>query len=159
MERFELPSALAGEEDIRKEIHSLLNRAEDTQKALWKACASFARDLVSRGTRDPDKKDTRAFVEQMVPIPLYWSILEARFHELLHAYTLDKPEREITLQWFEAVRDALNQAWEQHRASVSTGDAWAIRALVKAEGPLRKELDELSQQITNLKPVPQKEEA
>ena len=159
MEQYELPQALAGDSNLRAEIRACLNRAEETQKALWKACSSFARDVVSRGLRDPDKKDTRAFVDQMIPIPLYWSILEARFHGLLQAYTLDKSESEITLQWLEAVRDALIEAWDQHRASISTGDAWAIRALVKAESPLRMELYALNQEITNLKPAPQKEDA
>jgi CRISPR system Cascade subunit CasA len=159
MERFELPKSVAGNEGLREEIRGFLQRAEDAQKSLWKACTSFARDLVSRGSRDPDTKDTKAFVDQMIPIPFYWSILEARFHDLLHAYSLDKSESEITLQWLNALRDALIESWEQHRAAVSMGDAWTIRALVKAEGPLRKELYALNQEIANFNIAIQKEDA
>jgi CRISPR system Cascade subunit CasA len=159
MERFELPIAFVKNMDFRKEIHGLLQRAEEAQKSLWLACIRFARDLVSRGPRDPDKKDTQAFVDQMVPIPLYWSILETRFHELLHAYTLEKTESEIRLQWLESIRKALSTAWASHRTSVATGDAWAIRALVRAEEPLQKAFHELTQEITQLKPTPKEEDA
>jgi CRISPR system Cascade subunit CasA len=159
MERFELPTALAGDNDLRAEIHALLDRSEEAEKPLWQACSSFARDLISRGSRSPDRKDIRAFVDQMVPIPLYWSTLEARFHQMLHFYTLERPETEIKLQWREAVREALSQAWEKHRASVSMGDAWTLRALAKAEGPLRIEMSALNREIADLKPVPLQEEA
>ena len=32
------------------------------------------------------------------------------------------------------------------------GDAWAIRALVKAEGPVRRKLKELNDEIAKLEP-------
>jgi CRISPR system Cascade subunit CasA len=32
------------------------------------------------------------------------------------------------------------------------GDAWAIRALVKAEGPVRRKLNELKEEILKLEP-------
>ncbi|MCZ7626724.1 MAG: hypothetical protein M5R38_13935 [Candidatus Methylomirabilis sp.] len=46
----------------------------------------------------------------------------------------------------------LKKAWGQHRASVSMGDAWAIRALVKAEGPVLRKLKELNDEIAKLEP-------
>ena len=44
-------------------------------------------------------------------------------------------------------------AWEQHRASASMGDAWAIRAVVKAEGPIRAKLKELDEEIRKFTPA------
>ena len=41
---------------------------------------------------------------------------------------------------------------EQHSASVSTGDAWAIRALVKAEGRVLRKIKELQDEIVKREP-------
>lgn len=156
MERFALPEALSADRMIRSEIHQLLVDAEDAQRSLWQACRSFARDILSRGGREPAKKDLSAFIEQMPVNGRYWSILESRFHEILSAYTLDQDPDDIRCRWLKSVVEALGNAWEQHRASASTGDAWAIRALVKAEGSVRRKLKELKEEIKKLEP--QKEE-
>ena len=152
MERFALPGALAGDNSIRAHVRQLLSEAEDAQKFLWIACASFARDLLSRGERKPGKADITKFVKQMAVTDRYWSVLESCFHEVLCDYTLDRDFEDIQWQWLKVVRNALRTAWEQHRASVSMGDAWAIRALVKAEGPVRRKLKELDEEILKLEP-------
>jgi len=152
MERFALPEALSGNRFIRTEIRQLLSDAEETQKSLWLACCSFARDLLSRGEREPVKKDISGFVEQMPVNSWYWSVLESRFHEILREYTLGRDYEDIRCMWLKSVRDTLKTAWEQHRASVSMGDAWAIRALVKAEGPVFRKLKELKAEIVKLEP-------
>ena len=156
MERFALPEALAGNRFIRTDIRQLLKDAEETQKALWLACRSFARSLLSRGDREPDRKDIRGFVEQMPMNFWYWSALESRFQEILREYTLDRNSEDIRCQWLKYVRVTLRAAWEQHSGSVSSGDAWAIRALVKAEGPVLAKIKELNDEIQKLEP--QKEE-
>jgi len=152
MERFALPQALAGDRFIRSEIHQLLADAEDAQKSLWAACRSFARDLLSRGEREPAGKDISGFVKQMPVNPWYWSTLESHFHEILREYTLKKDFEDIRCQWLKSVRGTLRTAWEQHRASVSMGDAWAIRALVKAEVSVFRKLKELNEEILKLEP-------
>ncbi|MEW6316031.1 MAG: type I-E CRISPR-associated protein Cse1/CasA [Pseudomonadota bacterium] len=147
LERFALPEALLGECSIRSEIHQLLADAEANQQALWRACKSFARDLLSRGEREPDGKDVSKFVEQMPVNANYWSRLEAAFHDILRQYTLERDPDDIRLDWLKCVRDALSDAWAQHAASVSTGDAWAIRALVRAEGIIGKQIKALNDEI------------
>ena len=69
MERYALPGALSGEHYVRVEIKKLLSEAEDAQRSLWSACSSFARDLLSRGDRNPDSKDIKKFVKQCRLIP------------------------------------------------------------------------------------------
>lgn len=152
MEQFALPHALASDRSVRAEINALLGVAENTQKTLWSACSLFARNLLGRGERMPDKKDIRKFVEQMPVSPMYWTTLEANFHELLREFTLERSSEDIRCQWLKSVRSALQTAWNQHRASVATGDAWSIRALVKAEDSVRRKLHELSQEIQKLGP-------
>jgi CRISPR system Cascade subunit CasA len=152
MERFSLPLALAGDRFIRSEIRQLLADAEDAQKSLWVACRSFARDLLSRGNREPAGKDISAFLEQMAVSSWYWSTLENCFHTILNHYTLDKEPEDIRCQWLKFIRDAMREAWAQHSTSVSAGDAWAIRALVKAERPVGRKLKELNDEITKLEP-------
>lgn len=152
MERFSLPEALTGDRSIRTEVGQLLADAEDVQKSLWLACRSFARDILSRGEREPDKKDISGFVGQMSASPWYWSALESAFHGILREYRLERDPDDIRCQWLKAVRNALRQAWGQHSASVSTGDAWAIRALVKAESPVLRKLQELKAEILKYEP-------
>ncbi|MGE0430548.1 MAG: type I-E CRISPR-associated protein Cse1/CasA [Hydrogenophaga sp.] len=147
MERFALPQALLGDRAIRSEIHQLLGDAEETQKALGKACRGFARNLLSRGERVPDGKDVGKFVEQMPASASYWSRLEAAFHDTLRDYTLERDPDDIRLDWLKTVRAALHDVWAQHAAGVSTGDAWAIRALVRAEGTIGKQLKALNDEI------------
>jgi CRISPR system Cascade subunit CasA len=147
MERFALPQAMLSDRAIRTEIRQLLADAEDAQKALWQACRQFARDLLSRGEREPDGKDVSKFVEHMPVNANYWSRLEAVFHDTLHHYTLERGPDAIRLDWLKAVRAALREVWAQHTASVSMGDAWAIRALVRAEGRINKQLKTLNDEI------------
>lgn len=153
MERFALPESLTGDHFIRTEIRQLLSDAEDTQKSLWMACKSFARDILSRGEREPFGKDISRFAEQMPVNSWYWSTLESRFHEILREYCLDRDSEDIRCQWLKSVRDILKAAWDQHSASVSIGDAWAIRALVKAEGLVLRKLKQLNDEIIKLEPV------
>ena len=153
MECFALPKSLAGVHCIRTDIHQFLSAAEDAQKSLWTACSSFARDVISRGDKRPvSKKDISGFVEQMPANSWYWSTLESCFHEVLRDYTLDRDPDDIRCQWLKSVRDAIQDAWGQHSASVSTGDAWAIRALVKAEGSVRRKVRELNDEISKFNP-------
>lgn len=147
MEQFILPLAIGSNKTIRHDIKTLLLWAEESQKALWIASRNFARDVLSRGNRLPDKKDIQSIVQQMPIHSWYWSVLESRFHEMLQEYKLNREPDEILCQWLRSVRDAVAQSWGQHRASVSMGDAWAIRALVKAEGPIRAKLRELDEEI------------
>lgn len=148
MERFALPQALLSDRAIRTEIRQLLGDAEETQKALWQACRRFARDLLSRGEREPDGKDVGKFVEQMPSSASYWSRLETAFHDILRHYTMERDPDDIRLDWLKTVRIALRDAWAQHAASVSTSDAWAIRALVRAEGAIGKQLKLLNEEIS-----------
>lgn len=153
MECFTLPEALVGDRNVRTEIQQLLMLAEEVQKTLQKAYRSFARNILSRGERSPEGKDINGFVKQMPGISWYWSRLEARFHDLLNDYSLDRHPDDIRCSWLEAVRETLWTAWEQHRASVSTTfNAWTIRALVIAEGPLKQKLKELQDEIQILEP-------
>lgn len=152
MERFALPQAMVGDRNIRAEIRQLLADAEESQKSLWLACRSFARNLLSRGERDPIGADIKNFVDQLPAIPWYWSTLETKFHEILNEYTLEVDSEDIRCMWLESVRDTLKKAWEQYRTSVSMGDAWAIRALVKSELPVLRKLKDLNDEILKLQP-------
>jgi CRISPR system Cascade subunit CasA len=157
MEHFVLPAALAEVNTIRTEIRQILGCAEEAEESLRSACFSFARDLLSRGVRTPEKDDIKKFIRQLPAIPWYWSNLELRFNEVLREYTLERDPDDIRCQWLKFVHDTLLTGWEQHRSSVSMGDAWAIRALVKAERPVRRKLKELTEEIKKLEP--QKEDA
>ena len=111
MERFVLPEALAGDRYIRTEIRQLLDDAKEAQESLWAACRSFARNLLSRGDREPAKKDITDFVKQMPVIAWYWSTLESRFHEVLRDYSVNRDAEDIRCGWLKVVRETLSKAW------------------------------------------------
>lgn len=147
LEQFALPEALLNERSIRSEVHQLLSDAEDNHKALWRASRGFARDLLSRGERKLDVKDVNQFIKQMPVSTAYWSTLEAAFHEVLRSYTAESDVDVIRLAWLRTVRSALLDAWHRHAASVSMSDSWTIRALVRAEAAINKQLGALNQEI------------
>jgi len=168
MERFALPEALVGDRCIRTEIRQLLSEAEKAERALVRSLRAAAKLIISKGERElqADKwsagkwmpGDVSKFLGkntfETVPVALgsYWSTLESRFHETLREYTLGQDPDDIRCQWLRAVRSTLKKAWEQHSDSVSTGDAWAIRAIVKAEGSVLQKLKELNNEIFKLEP-------
>lgn len=156
-EYFALPEAISGDRNIRHEIHDLLVDAQNGANDLNRACEAFAKDMLGHGGRKIEKTDVGNFVAQLPAPAYYWSTLESRFHEILREYSLDRDSEDIRLDWLKSVRDALKKAWEQHRASVSTGDAWAIRALWKADWLVQRKLNELKVEIKKLEP--QKEDA
>lgn len=151
-EYFSLPAAISGDRNIRHEIHNLLVDAENAANSLNSACESFAKDMLGHGGRKIEKADVSNFVAQLSATAHYWSDLESRFHEILREYSLERDPDDIRCQWLKAVRDTLSKAWEQHSASVSTSDAWAIRAIVKAEAPVLRKLKTLKAEILKLEP-------
>ena len=159
MERFVLPEALLGEKSIRADIRGLLDKAEDTQKALWSATKTFARNTLSRGDRDPAAKDVSSFVGQMHCTSRYWSVLEAQFHDVLQSYKLGFDAAEIELGWLESLRRALLESWGMIKNSVSLGDAWSIRAMVKAEIHIHRKTRELDVEIMDFQDSLKKEES
>lgn len=150
MERFVLPEAFAGDHPIRGEIKQLLADAEGAHRQLWAASSSFARNLLGRGERKPAERDIKEFVRQMSASSWYWSTLEARFQTVLSEITLDRDSEEVRRGWLGSVRSALRAAWERHRVSVSTGDAWTMRALMKAERPILRKLKQLKEEMLSL---------
>ena len=153
MERFVLPIALLEKPNIRSSIKQLLSDAEDAQKSLYASCSIFARELLSRGARVPASSDIHGFIQQMPIITYYWSTLESGFHQILSDFTIECNENEIRRRWLQSIYDTLDSAWEQHRISVGTCDAWTIRSLVKAERPYLKKLNELRDNISQLIPT------
>ena len=161
---FALPQALLGSADVRTFVHSILLSVEETANELESALWRYFRYILihdKRKTVNDLRKEEKAAIRKMVdaaePLHFYWSTLESHFHETLQVYTLNSDTEDLYCQWLKSIRAILTQAWEQHNASVSMGDAWAIRALVKAEKPIRDKLRELDEEI--LKLTPAKEEA
>lgn len=154
MERFSLPEVLSSERNFRREIKALLTEADESQQVLEAACNLFARHLLRHGETKPDDKAikalTQGFVKQMPLSSWYWSTLETQFHEMLRAYTLELDPDDVRRHWLISIRNALKNAWDQHAASISMSDAWAVRALVKAEGPIFRKLSELNGEIVKL---------
>lgn len=146
-ELFVLPIALLGDRDIRTEIRRFLSVSEDSELALYAACTSFAKCLLGHGDRKIEQADISEFVKQIGAISFYWSRLEIRFQELLHAYTMEADPDAIELRWLKFVRVALKDAWSLQENSISGSDAWSLRALVKAEAPIRQKLRELDSKI------------
>ncbi len=99
----------------------------------------------------PAPKDIKNFVAQMPASNWFWSGMEARFQALLMNYTRERDSEDIRCEWLTDVRRVVSEAWEKHSAMVKGGDAWGIRALIKAENILQRKLKELNDEIEKLK--------
>jgi len=171
MEKFTVPEALLEDPSSRGEIRRLLTEAESAATELEGSLRLAARLIMAKGKRDlPRDKwsagrwipgDVSRFIgkggfEVVPPVSAsFWSDLEPRFHDMLLMFTRRRDPEDTRRVWLEAVRNALAAAWEQHRVATSPGDAWAIRALVRAEGRVLRKLKELSREIANLAPKPE----
>lgn len=147
-EHFALPKTLVVENrSAYWEIKELLDKAESVHASAKAACETFARSMLSHGERKVVSKDVSEFVRQMPVSTAYWSTLEAAFHDVLRHYTAESDPESIRHGWLKTVRAALRDAWLRHAASVSTSDAWAIRALVRAEAHVNKQVGALNKEI------------
>ena len=158
MERFALPEALAANGQVREEIRQLLESAETAGDAIDSACFSYCRHILIRVEGDGGLgKQQKASIREMAGglgiSTRYWSVLERSFHQTLQDYASETQPDEIRAQWLHHVRTALVDAWNAHRTSVTSGDAWAIRALVKAEGQISRQITELDKNIRALEAV------
>ena len=150
MERFSLPEALLSDKEIREDIRQLLSVVEDAGSSLRSSLRVFHKSVVTHGDRNLTKQETEALKKTVANSPALqwlWSTLGSSFQDRLNEFKLDCDADDIRFDWLKAVRAALRAAWEQHAASVSTGEAWAIRALVRAEGVIDKQLKFLSAEI------------
>lgn len=150
MELFSLPEALLSDKEIREDIRQLLSVVEDAGSSLRSSLWAFYKSVVTHGDRDLTKQETEALKKAVANSPTLqwlWSSLGSSFQDRLNEFKLDSDPDDIRLGWLKVVRAALRDAWEQHAASVSTGDAWAIRALVRAEGAIGKQLKFLNDEI------------
>ncbi|MFA7060671.1 MAG: type I-E CRISPR-associated protein Cse1/CasA [Pedobacter sp.] len=151
-EYFILPEAISGDSNLRFEINQILSDAEKAGFSLKNACELYAKDIIGHGGREVDREDILKFVNQMTVLSYYWSTLESQFHSILGKYTFAHDSDDIRCQWLQYVRRAMQMAWNQYGAAVSSGDAWAIRALIKAEKPIRTKLKEINEMIKKLAP-------
>lgn len=159
MEQFVLPRVLVDDKFFRSDIRSFLDVAEEIGQSLRSSLWKFQRHILIHNERKSEndlRKEERVLLNKMVdalgPLQQYWSILESCFHKILADYSIDRGSEDIRYDWLKFVRDAMRTAWEQYSISVTTGDAWAIRALVKAEKPVVQKLKELNDEITKLEP-------
>jgi len=138
MERYQLPTALLGDPDLRTLIAESLALADETGQRLNGAARALAKKLLSQGKRDPHKDDISKLVGSLPHGAAYWSALERDFAEwlaglgpddLLHMNTTKR-------QWLERVDRRARQAWALTARSVGA-DARALRALFDSEELLR----------------------
>jgi CRISPR system Cascade subunit CasA len=157
-EAFVLPQNISDEQYFKQDIRGYLIKAEDVSRSLYSACETFAESLLTRGSntnkeeRKPEKKDVSNFIEQMNVLPFYWSQLEAKFHEVLGDYARNRNPDDIHCGWLVAVRNALSGAWAIQQNSVSGGDVWTLRALIKANNVIVAKIKEMNEEIQQLKP-------
>ncbi len=147
MSRFTLPHALQGERLLRRELEHLLAEADDTEASLRRACVAFARDLLSRGARAPDKRDLGRVVGGLPVLPRFWADLQLAFQDVLSGYSAQLEPDLIRERWIEALLSAMSAAWDAHRTSCSVSDTWTVRALVRAEAHIRRAVGVLRRQI------------
>lgn len=151
MERFSFPVTIRDDRRIKHEIKGLLEKSENSQSSLWFSCRSFAQVSLCRGTREVREIDIKNFIGQMGVISTYWSELEKSFHKILDKFKQGCDEEEIELFWLQAIKKAICNSWNLYKKSMSGGNVWAIRALVKADLIIQNKLSELDREISEIK--------
>ncbi|BEH10634.1 type I-E CRISPR-associated protein Cse1/CasA [Geobacter sulfurreducens] len=157
MERFTLPINISENRYLKSEIHELLSLANDAGDSLEWSLRELAKSMITKGDREllPDKwvagklksGDVTKFVKSTGVLPQYWTLLESHFQTVLSSYALSHSSESIRCDWLKSVHNALHTAWSHYSSSLSTGDAWAMRAVVKASKPTRVKLAELKEEI------------
>jgi len=150
-EYFVLPKQAKENRFIRNDIRNQLKEVNDTATVLYKACEIYSEEVIRHGDRKVEGKDLRNFIEQISSLPYYWSILEAKFHEVLRDYSKGKDPDDIHKDWLIGLRNAISDSWNLHRKSISGSDPWEVRAFVKADGIIGKAIKELNEKISILK--------
>ena len=156
-ERFTLPIGISECKHLKTEIHELLSLSNDAGDSLEWSLRELAKSVITKGDRElmPDKwvagklkpGDVTKFVRGTNALPQYWTILEPHFQTVLDMYAVGCNSDDIRRDWLKLVRNALKTTWGQYSGSLSTGDAWVLRAVVKASSPTRNKLKELKKEI------------
>lgn len=173
MERFALSGGVATDHFVQTEILARLAEAESAASALEGSLRELAKLSLARTGRalQEDKwsagkwrpGDVSKFLGKRTPegsptaAAGYWSALEIHFHDMLQEYSSERDSEHIHRQWLWVVWENLNLAWIRHCKALATSSAWTMRALVKAEGPVRRKLRALKEEIHSL--TPQMEDA
>jgi CRISPR system Cascade subunit CasA len=157
LERFTLPIGISECKHLKTEIHELLSLSNDAGDSLEWSLRELAKSVITKGDRElmPDKwvagklkpGDVTKFVRGTNALPQYWTILEPHFQTVLGMYAVGCNSDDIRRDWLKLVRNALKTTWGQYSGSLSTGDAWVLRAVVKASSPTRNKLKELKKEI------------
>ena len=150
MESFVFPSALTEAKEIREDIRQILSIAEDVGRDLRTSLWTFHKSVMMHGDRDLTKQEKEVIKKTVDHSPVLhglWSSLERSFHDILRHFTLESDPDNIRLGWLKTVHSTLRDAWRRHAASVSTSDAWTIRALIRAETHVNRQLGALNREI------------
>lgn len=137
MERYQLPTALLGDPDLRTLITESLTLADETGQRLNGAARALAKKLLSQGKRDPHKDDISKLVGSFPHGAAYWSGLERDFAEWLAGLGPDDLQQMSATKrrWVAQVARRARDAWALTARSVGD-DARALRAIFDSEGIL-----------------------
>jgi CRISPR system Cascade subunit CasA len=125
------------DDDARDVVKRALERAEKAVEALKTALRSYARHMLSQGSRAPEGKDIGAFVTYLGAEPAVWSALGVAFDVFLRGLGGGV---EIALASFvEETLLVVNQAFARAVASAD-GTARSLKARALAERSLREGL-------------------
>jgi len=161
MERFTLPIGISESKHLKSEIHELLSLANDVGDSLEWSLRELAKSMITKGDRElmPDKwvagklkpGDVTKFVRGTNILPQYWTLLEPHFQTVLSMYAVGCSSDDIRCDWLESVQYALKRVWSDYSGALSAGDAWTLRAVVKASKPTQSKLKELKKEIEKYK--------
>jgi CRISPR system Cascade subunit CasA len=129
----------------RATVTHAVARAEDSVKALRSALWTYARHMLSEGSRQPDTKDVSALVTSLCAEPAVWSALGVQFGVLLRG--LDGSHDEALAAFSEAIQATVRVAFERATAHADS-TARILKARALAERTLFHELNRVFPRTT-----------
>jgi CRISPR system Cascade subunit CasA len=143
-ERFVLPIATDETGKLRDNINGFLGKCEEVGTVLYKACRTYFRHLLSRGSREPIPQDLRGCIESCPATQVYWSLMEADFHALLSKISAEGVNEELRAWWLRRLTENFMSGWDSLVRSIDGGDVWSVRALAMAERSVRMKRKEMT---------------
>ena len=138
-DRLPLPLAILEEPERNTRVEWAVQLAEATRNGLRKAAATYAREVVGQGLRDPAPEDVSREVSSLRFVDRYWAALDQAFPDFLQRLADVADPVEAAAQWKDDLRRVATGAYFDATDETNT-DGNRMRAQAVGSRMLAREL-------------------
>lgn len=138
-DRLPLPLSILEEPERNTRVEWAVQLAEATRHGLRKAAATYAREVVGHGLRDPAPEDVSREVTALRFVDRYWAALDQAFPEFLQGLANATDPADAATQWKDDLRRVATGAYFDATDETNT-DGNRMRAQAVGSRMLAREL-------------------